>query len=284
MSKEAFQWFNSIPCEQFKSGGERLILWFLCKKHEIGKPLTIPRGIIKKESFVSDDRTYWRCLEHLEETGLLFVNKEQKNKAHTFILGMENYICDSTYVEGRVCKNTYTGYVESHTRGYVNLHTTNINKENIDKDAENSAVCTSENQGSEGQEKSPSPSALSEGHTQSNEKPIGAADNSTPSEQKPKAKKKPQLAEKPTGVDSETWQDYLILRESKKAPLTKTALKMIALQAEKAKLSLQDVLTICLMRNWQGFRADWVTAEDRAALLGATKNSEPIYVDTEEEW
>ncbi len=51
--------------------------------------------------------------------------------------------------------------------------------------------------------------------------------------------------------------DFLVIRKVKKAPLTETALNGIIKQAEKAGLSLDEVLEICIDRNWQTFRAGW---------------------------
>jgi len=63
----------------------------------------------------------------------------------------------------------------------------------------------------------------------------------------------------PIGVSEEIWKDYLALRKSKKASVTVTALKGISREAEKAKLSLQEVLQICCERGWAGFKAEWIT-------------------------
>ena len=63
----------------------------------------------------------------------------------------------------------------------------------------------------------------------------------------------------PDGVSDSVWQDFLKLRKAKKAPMTQTALQGIQKEADKAGWKLQDALSECLARGWQGFKADWVT-------------------------
>lgn len=62
----------------------------------------------------------------------------------------------------------------------------------------------------------------------------------------------------PIDVSESTWNDFLILRKSKKASLTLTALKGIVREADKAKKSLEEVLQICCERGWAGFKAEWI--------------------------
>jgi uncharacterized protein YdaU (DUF1376 family) len=59
-------------------------------------------------------------------------------------------------------------------------------------------------------------------------------------------------------VDPKVWQDFLQLRAAKKAPLTSTALEGIKREAGKAGWSLNQALTECVVRGWQGFKAEWV--------------------------
>jgi uncharacterized protein YdaU (DUF1376 family) len=60
------------------------------------------------------------------------------------------------------------------------------------------------------------------------------------------------------GVDEKVWQDFIELRKAKKAPLTSTALEGIKREAGKAGWSLNQALTDCVLRGWQGFKAEWV--------------------------
>jgi uncharacterized protein YdaU (DUF1376 family) len=73
----------------------------------------------------------------------------------------------------------------------------------------------------------------------------------------------------PSGVDVSLWEDYLKVRKSAKKPLTETALKGLVREAEKAKMSLSDVLQTCCENSWVGFKAEWlnksVTTHDKPA-------------------
>jgi hypothetical protein len=65
---------------------------------------------------------------------------------------------------------------------------------------------------------------------------------------------------RPEGVTEQVWSDFLALRKAKKSNLTQTALDGIRLEAEKAGINLGDALTVCCMRGWQGFKADWINS------------------------
>jgi uncharacterized protein YdaU (DUF1376 family) len=58
-------------------------------------------------------------------------------------------------------------------------------------------------------------------------------------------------------VDPETLADWMTIRRAKHSPLTPTAVARMRAEAEKAGLSMQDVLLICCERSWVAFRADW---------------------------
>lgn len=62
----------------------------------------------------------------------------------------------------------------------------------------------------------------------------------------------------PDDVEQEVWDDYLTLRKSKRAPVTATVIKMLRREADKCGKPLQEVLEICCMNGWQGFKAEWV--------------------------
>lgn len=60
------------------------------------------------------------------------------------------------------------------------------------------------------------------------------------------------------GIDESIARDFLITRKAKKAKLTETAFAGIVREAEKANLTIQQALQICVERNWQSFKAEWV--------------------------
>jgi hypothetical protein len=71
-------------------------------------------------------------------------------------------------------------------------------------------------------------------------------------------KNKNNKARKPDCVSEGVWSDFQSLRKAKKAPLTPTALERIESEAVKAGWSLEDALSECSARGWQGFNAEWV--------------------------
>lgn len=58
-------------------------------------------------------------------------------------------------------------------------------------------------------------------------------------------------------VDKSVWQDFVILRKAKKAPLTKTAVDGLRREADKAGLTLNAAIRVCCENGWQGFKAAW---------------------------
>ena len=64
--------------------------------------------------------------------------------------------------------------------------------------------------------------------------------------------------EKPSGVSEQVWNDFIAHRKAKRAPLSQTALTVIAKEAEKASVTLEEALIVCLTRGWQGFNAEWM--------------------------
>lgn len=73
-----------------------------------------------------------------------------------------------------------------------------------------------------------------------------------------KKRSRANVLQKPESVSQQTWDDFLVIRKAKKAPLSQTALDGIAKEADKAGLSLQQALENCCIRGWQGFRAEWL--------------------------
>jgi len=63
---------------------------------------------------------------------------------------------------------------------------------------------------------------------------------------------------KPEGLSDLLWNDFLILRKSKKLPVTQTAFNGIAKEAQKANKTLAEAVQICCERGWGGFKAEWL--------------------------
>ena len=66
---------------------------------------------------------------------------------------------------------------------------------------------------------------------------------------------------KPEGLADLLWNDFLILRKSKKLPLTQTAFDGIAREAKKANKSLPEAIQLCCERGWGGFKSEWLQIE-----------------------
>jgi hypothetical protein len=80
-----------------------------------------------------------------------------------------------------------------------------------------------------------------------------------------------------SGVTDQTAADWLALRRTKKAPVSKTALDAIRHEAEKAGMTLDSTLALCCTRGWQGFKAEWVLPQasnsQRASPPQASRHS-----------
>ena len=67
------------------------------------------------------------------------------------------------------------------------------------------------------------------------------------------------------GVEEQVATDFLTLRKAKRAPLTNTAMAGIEREAAKEGWALNAALAECVMRGWQGFKADWVRDKNKPA-------------------
>lgn len=79
-------------------------------------------------------------------------------------------------------------------------------------------------------------------------------------EEKPKRKRSSNV-QKPESVSEQVWTDFCALRNKRRAPITETALKGIQREAEKAGITLEEALSTCCERGWQGFKAEWYRRE-----------------------
>lgn len=60
------------------------------------------------------------------------------------------------------------------------------------------------------------------------------------------------------GLPDDLIHDFAAVRKAKRAPITSTAINGIKREAAKAGMTLEQVITICVEKNWQGFNAEWV--------------------------
>lgn len=90
----------------------------------------------------------------------------------------------------------------------------------------------------------------------SNPPPRPVSPKASPSTKPVRKSAKP--PDRPDDVEEATWGDFLRLRDKRRAPLTETALSGIVREAEKAGWTLEQALTECCQRGWQGFKSEWV--------------------------
>lgn len=88
---------------------------------------------------------------------------------------------------------------------------------------------------------------------------------------------------KPGGVSDQVWQDFQKLRKAKKAAITETAINGIRREADKARMTLEESMSMCCERGWAGFKAEWVHKEinqitesyqERASRVAAERMAE----------
>lgn len=60
------------------------------------------------------------------------------------------------------------------------------------------------------------------------------------------------------GVSKTVAKDFISLRESKRAPITKTSLEGIKREAIQAGCTVEEAIRTCCERGWAGFKADWI--------------------------
>lgn len=66
----------------------------------------------------------------------------------------------------------------------------------------------------------------------------------------------------PAGVEDQVWLDFIAHRKRVKAPVTETALKGFAREAQKAGISLNDAISVAITQGWRGFKAEWVQSQN----------------------
>lgn len=105
-----------------------------------------------------------------------------------------------------------------------------------------------------------------------------------------KGKGKEPLVQRPESVEENVWNDWMVIRKKKDAPLTQTAWVMFLTQVDKAGWSVEDAIKECCLRTWASFKAEWVqpkqTFAQRAADIARStvpgpKEPDPVLVKIE---
>lgn len=88
-------------------------------------------------------------------------------------------------------------------------------------------------------------------------------DSSVAKATSPRARRaKPIQVPKPDNVSDTVWRDFTDHRKRKGGPVSETALDGFEREAAKAGWTLEAALIETVERNWQGFKATWVTGRD----------------------
>lgn len=85
--------------------------------------------------------------------------------------------------------------------------------------------------------------------------------------------------EKPDDVSPQTWDDFILLRKTKKAPVTETVLKTIRSEAAKIGWTIEQAMTEMSARGWQGFKASFIQRENLELKASEQKNARQLTKD-----
>ena len=83
----------------------------------------------------------------------------------------------------------------------------------------------------------------------------------------------------PTDVDIQVWNDWLLLRKTKKASVTQTVISGARKEAEKANITLEDFLRIWCLRGSQGLEASWIKPEEKAGMKYQPDKMKNLWAD-----
>lgn len=181
--------------------------------------------------------------------------------------GSLDYLCQWTNTSERTVQNTINrlvnaGLIVKHSRqGETNVIKVNhalidkiLNDAETAQNSENSDYCDDYNQSINQDEKS---------HENANHDEINAVIPFM-AESKSTAKSTKITAEtlvNQYGVSEQVALDWIGMRKSKRAPISETVVNGLIREATKVNLTLDNVLQICVERNWQGFQASWLLRE-----------------------
>ena len=75
------------------------------------------------------------------------------------------------------------------------------------------------------------------------------------------------------GITGQLAKDFIAHRKAKKGVINQTQLNRLQKQADKAGISICEVVEICIERNWQGFNASWDWRDEKLRTSQAQKMS-----------
>ena len=75
------------------------------------------------------------------------------------------------------------------------------------------------------------------------------------------------------GITGQLAKDFIAHRKTKRGAISETQLSCLQKQADKAGISICEVVEICIERNWQGFNASWDWRDEKLRTSQAQKMS-----------
>ena len=75
----------------------------------------------------------------------------------------------------------------------------------------------------------------------------------------------PIIPTKPSEVPDEIWQAWCDHRKAKNARVTDSIIEILRREADRAGWSLTSAMEECILRNWQGFKAEWLTKSHKTS-------------------
>lgn len=75
------------------------------------------------------------------------------------------------------------------------------------------------------------------------------------------------------GITGQLAKDFIAHRKTKRGAISETQLSRLQKQADKAGISICEVVEICIERNWQGFNASWDWRDEKRRTFQAQKMS-----------
>ncbi|WP_154695919.1 helix-turn-helix domain-containing protein, partial [Haemophilus influenzae] len=75
------------------------------------------------------------------------------------------------------------------------------------------------------------------------------------------------------GITGQLAKDFITHRKTKRGAISETQLSRLQKQADKAGISICEVVEICIERNWQGFNASWDWRDEKLRTSQAQKMS-----------
>lgn len=90
------------------------------------------------------------------------------------------------------------------------------------------------------------------------------------------------------GITGQLAKDFIAHRKTKRGAISETQLSCLQKQADKAGISICEVVEICIERNWQGFNASWDWRDEKlrpnSPHLGQSHPNKPKFDDTQTGW